>query len=148
MKKLFLIAILTVSVCFTAASAQTAAPPDAPIVRAQLIGALERAQREVKASRNLIDALREQVEAKEKRIKAHSAKDELGAAAINGLQSEIANLRAAITKAKSALEIRRAQVADLEDDLDKTRSKLKRARTVVKFLAIAAGVLGGISLVK
>lgn len=117
-------------------------------IRLQLVGALERAQTEVKASRNYIKGLKEQVEVKEARIKALNAKDTLSAQAIAGLQSEIKNLRAAIGEAEQAIKIRSDEVVQLKKDLEKTRKKLHRARSLAKYLTVAAAALAAALFLK
>lgn len=126
----------------------TSSQSEAEIVRLQLVNALERAQTEVKSSRNYIKGLKEQIEIKEARIKALNAKDELASQAINGLQSEIKNLRAAIGAAEQAIKIRSDEVAQLKKDLDKTRKKLHRARTLAKYLTVAAAALAAALFLK
>lgn len=61
--------------------------------------------------------------------------------AIAGLQSEIKNLRAAIAEAQEAIKIRSNEVEQLKKDLDKTRKKLHRARSLAKYLTVAAAAL-------
>lgn len=153
MKKLIIYTILILSFAFSA-NAQTAAAPAAPpqtadeIKRLQLVGALERAQNEVKASRHFIDALKVQVESKQKLIDALDAKDELAQKAIAGLQSEVVNLRAAITEQEAALKLRSDEVAELKKQLENTRRKLHRARALQKYLIAAAAVAAAALVLK
>lgn len=144
--KIFIIAILICGFCF-AANAQTKPSAD-EIQRIQLVNALERAQTEVKASRKLIDALEVQVDVKTSEIKALNEKDTLAQSAIVRLQSEINNLRAAITEAETALKLRADEVATLKKDLQKTRKKLHRARSLTKYLAAVAAALTVIVVIK
>jgi chromosome segregation ATPase len=144
MKKLTIIAILFFGFAFTANAQQT----DSDVARIQLINALERAQREVKSSRIYVDALKQQVESKEARITALNQKDELSTAAIASLQSEVSNLRLAITEAEAVMSIREKEVLTLKSQLEKTRKKLSRARTFTKYLAVVAAVLAGIVVLK
>ncbi len=146
--KILSTAILIIVFCAAGYAQQSVPQPDAEITRVQLVNALERAQTEVKASRKLIDALNDQVEVKEARIKALNQKDELATAAIANLQSEIKNLRAAITEATAALKVQSDEVATLKKDLDKTRKKLKRARSLTKYVTVAAAALAGILIIK
>lgn len=135
--------ILIFTFCFTA-TAQT----DEAARRVQLIQALERSQSEVLASRDLIGALKEQVESKEKLINSLNKKDELSQSAIKSLQYEIDSLRAAIDDAKKIMEIREKEVDILKKELDKTRKKLSRSRSISKYLAVIAGVLAAVIIAK
>jgi chromosome segregation ATPase len=145
MKKLIIITLLFVSGAGASVHAQTA---NDDISRIQLINALERAQREVKSSRIYVDALRQQVESKEARITALNQKDELSTQAIKNLQSEVSNLRLAVTEAEAVMSIREKEVLTLKNQLEKTRKKLNRARTFTKYLSVVAGVLAGIVILK
>lgn len=116
--------------------------------RIQLVGALERAQTEVKASRKYISGLKEQVAIKEARIKALNDKDALSAQAIAGLQSEIKNLRLAIAETEKAIKIRSDEVEQLKKDLNDTRKKLHRARTFAKYLTVTAAALAAALVLK
>lgn len=149
-----LLIIVAAFVLCVATNGQTAAPTPLParmadeIQRLRLVNALERAQSEVRISRKFVDSLKDQVESKEKIIKAQKDKDVLSSAAIAGLQTEIVNLRSAVVEAEKTLELRRVEVAELKSYLEKTRIKLNRARNLTKYLAIAAGVLAAIVIVK
>lgn len=150
--KTLLIIAAAFALCM-ATNAQTVPPaPPSPmadeIQRLRLVNALERAQAEVRISRKFVDSLKDQVASKEKIIKAQKEKDVLSSAAIESLQAEIVNLRSAISEAEKILETRRVEVAELKGYLEKTRAKLNRARSMTKYLAIAAAVLAAIVVVK
>jgi len=141
--KLIIIALLTFSFCFTA-NAQT----DETARRVQLIQALERAQSEVLVSRDLIGALKEQVASKESIIAAITEKDEASQEAIKTLQSEVENLRMAISESTRVLELRQHEVYFLAKDLEKSNKNLTRSRRNSKVLLVLAGVIGVIAIVK
>jgi len=141
--KLIIAALLTFGFCFTA-NAQT----DESARRIQLIQALERAQAEVLVSRDLIDGLKEQVASKDSLIAAITEKDEVSQAAIKTLQSEVENLRIAISESQKVLELRQHEVDFLKKDLEKNNKNLTRSRRNSKILIVLAGVIGVIAVVK
>lgn len=142
---LLIIAFLTLACCSTA-DAQVA--PDDAARRTHLVQALERSQSEVTASRVLIDSLHEQVESKNKLIKAYKEKDEASGAAIISLQAERTNLRAAIVAEEKALSLQKEQVKYLNNQLEKTRGDLKKSRRFAKIFAAIAGVVAIIAITK
>lgn len=146
MKKLFVITILTLCLSL-AADAQTVSP-DPDINRVQLISALERAQSEVRASRKYVDALKQELAAKEAIIKRQSELAILSAEAVKSLQSETINLRAAIEAQERIIKTSEIEISELKKQRDATRKKLSRARAVTRYLLAAAAALGALAVIK
>ncbi len=148
MKKLIILVLILTGAGAAVVSARTTNRTIDEIQREQVVNALERAQNEIRASGIFVDALKEQVEAKEALINSLNEKDELSTVAIRNLQSEVSNLRLAITEAEAVMSLREKEVLTLKTQLEKTRKKLSRARTFTKYLAVVAGVLAGIVILK
>jgi chromosome segregation ATPase len=128
----------------TADSTQTRADDEAR--RRQLIEALERAQDEVKASRKYIDALEAQVKSKQSIIEAQAKRQTLSDEAITSLQKEVEILKSVIAVQEKTIETDRNEIDYLKKELDKTNKKLKRSRSLNKYLivGVAAAVLASI----
>lgn len=149
MKFIYLI-ILFLALTFSH-SAQTPSPApktEAEITRLQLVDALERAQIEVLASRKFVDALKSEIETKTALVAALRQKDALAQAAIQSQSAEIAIMKGALRAATLALDARRAERDALKKDLDRTRRKLGRARSLTKYLAAAAAALAAVVILK
>lgn len=116
--------------------------------RSELIGALERAQTEVRAGRKYIDGLKEQVKSKQQLIDALNRRDVKRVEIEKSLQSEIDNLRLAIGQQKSALKIKVDEVDYLKKQLTKVEKKLKNSHTREKVLVVTTFVLFLLQLLK
>lgn len=116
--------------------------------RVQLVEALERTQREVKAGRKLIDNLEEQVKSKEKLIKKHDERNEVQNQIIDSLKSEVSNLRMSLDSQKKALEIKQAEADYLKTELAKTQKKLKSSYKREKALVVVVAILTSLFLLK
>lgn len=121
---------------------------DEALRRAQLADALERAQDEVRAARKYVAGLESSVRSKQKLIDALNEKDAKNSELLASLRSEINSLEAAAAAARDALEARRLEVEVLKTDLQKTRAKLKRARSFQKYLIGGAALAALIAILK
>ena len=106
-----------------------------------MVEALERAQDEVRASRKYIAGLEAQVNSKQSIIDAQSKRQTLADEAIFSLQKEIEILQKAIEGQKETIAIQEKESKYLKSELDKTNKKLKRSRSLNKYLIVGAAAL-------
>lgn len=113
-----------------------------------LVSALERAQTEVRASRKLIDGLRDQVKSKENLIDKLNERDTVRVQVQASLQAEVKDLRAAIESQRATLKIKEAEADYLKGELSKANKKLKASHTREKIFAGIAAALAAFLLLR
>lgn len=108
--------------------------------RLALVEALERAQREVIAGREYVDVLEGKLKSAAAIIAAQEKRQTLSDQAIALLRKQAAEYQAALDEQKRRIEIDKKEIIYLRAELDQTNRKLKRSRTVNKYLI--AGLAG------
>lgn len=138
--------ILTIASVGYSQDSASSSPDDARARRAELVSRCEAAADEVESSRKVIDALRREIDAKDKVLGLALAKGDLDESQIAAQKSEIDHLRRSLERETAAYETAKKALDAYKKELAKVTKKKNFFKTMTKVLAVttlvAAGAVG------